>query len=57
MCFGSGTPKYTKPDFGPLPSLSAKKGERQASKLKDVQRPGLQTRSLLRPEGYSDAAG
>jgi len=21
MCFGSGAPKYKKPDFGPLPSL------------------------------------
>ena len=56
MCFGSGTPKYTKPDFGPLPSLSVKKGERRAPKLEDVQRQGLKTRSLLNPKEYEDAS-
>lgn len=52
MCFGSGAPKYEKPDYGPLPSTSVEvDGNREAPSLKDVklQRKGQKARSLLRP--------
>jgi len=51
MCFGSGAPKYKKPDFGELPSLSVSKSKRKAPELKDVKltREGQAPRSLLNP--------
>ncbi len=51
MCFGSGAPKYKKPDFGPLPSTSVSKKDRKAPALKDVKmtREGQAPRSLLNP--------
>ena len=56
MCFGSGAPKYKKPDFGPLPSTSVSKKGRKAPTLKDVKltREGQAPRSLLNPNMGQD---
>ena len=44
MCFGSGAPKYEKPDFGELPSLKQdEKVEREGAQMTDVKRTGMRT--------------
>lgn len=58
MCFGSGAPKYKKPDFGALPSTrvdTSGKGKK-APTLKDVKltREGQAPRSLLNPNMGQD---
>jgi hypothetical protein len=64
MCFGSGSPKYKKPEFGALPSTRvSKKRNRKAPELKDVdmssmladERTGQKQRSLLNPNRNSDS--
>ena len=51
MCFGSGAPKYKKPEFDELPSTRVERGDRKAPVLKDVEvvRKGKAPRSLLNP--------